>query len=225
MASINQLISEIAHSVQGADSVPVRRAIRLSIIHARNEFIRRSFDQHHITDKVLQQRFRVTLVDVPDGDIDGTANIDIPKIKRTTQKVPRPTRLDNNLPFHSVRTAGVINPIEIPFVKEASAKFYASLPGMCPAITYDYINEYIYVDTHDNDDFKNLGSIVIESVFEKPELVYTETSDKPKDYILDDDEYLLPEDMIEGIKQIVLKDFMAQVVRQTNEVPNPNLVK
>ena len=53
MASINQLISEIAHSVQQADSVPVRRAIKLGIIHARNEAIRRSYGNHNYTDKVL----------------------------------------------------------------------------------------------------------------------------------------------------------------------------
>ena len=52
--------------------------------------------------------------------------------------------LDNNLPFHSVRTAGVNNPIEIPFVKEASSKYYDYLPGMCPTLSYDYINDYIY---------------------------------------------------------------------------------
>lgn len=37
MASINQLVSEIAHSLQQADSIPVRRAIKLGIIHARNK--------------------------------------------------------------------------------------------------------------------------------------------------------------------------------------------
>ena len=38
MASIEQVVSEIAHSLKQADSVPVRRAIRLAIIHNRNKF-------------------------------------------------------------------------------------------------------------------------------------------------------------------------------------------
>ena len=59
MASINQLISEIAHSVKQADSIPVRRAIKLGIIHARNELIRHSYANHNYTDKVLQQRFKI----------------------------------------------------------------------------------------------------------------------------------------------------------------------
>lgn len=225
MASINQIVSEIAHSVQGAYTVPVRRALRLAVIHARNELIRHSFTNHRYTDKVLQQRFRVTIINVPDGDIDGMKLGDVDTIKRTSQKVPRPTRLDNNLPFHSVRTAGVTNPIEIPFVKEASSKYYDALPGMCPILTYDYINDYIYINIKKDPLFTELGSIIIESVFEKPELIATETHDNGFTNISDDDEYLIPEDMVNNLKKLALETYNIQIVRETGEVPNPNLVK
>lgn len=225
MASINQIVSEIAHSVQGAYSVPVRRALRLAVVHARNELIRHSFTNHRYTDKVLQQRFRVTIIDVPDGDINGIRLGELPTIKRTLQEVPRPTRLDNNLPFHSVRTTGVTNPIEIPFVKEASSKFYSHLPGICPNITYDYINGYIYINTKNDELFNKIGSIIIESVFERPDLIDIETYDKGITTISDDDEYLIPEDMINNLKKLALETYNLQIVRQTGEVPNPNLVK
>ena len=91
MSSIAQLVSEIAHSLKQPDSVPVRRSIKLGIIHARNELIRKSYDNHHITDKVLQQRFKVTLIDVPDGDLFNSQNVVNNTIKRTSTKVPRPT--------------------------------------------------------------------------------------------------------------------------------------
>lgn len=225
MASINQIVSEIAHSVQGAYSVPVRRALRLAVVHARNELIRHSFTNHRYADKVLQQRFRVTIIDVPDGDINGVRLGELPTIKRTLQEVPRPTRLDNNLPFHSVRTTGVTNPIEIPFVKEASSKFYSHLPGICPNITYDYINGYIYINTKNDELFNKIGSIIIESVFERPDLIDIETYDKGITTISDDDEYLIPEDMINNLKKLALETYNLQIVRQTGEVPNPNLVK
>lgn len=225
MASINQIVSEIAHSVQGAYSVPVRRALRLAVVHARNELIRHSFTNHRYTDKVLQQRFRVSIISVPDGDISGLNVGDVNTIKRTSQQVPRPTRLDNNLPFHSVRTAGVTNPIEIPFVKEASSKFYSHLPGICPNLSYDYINDYIYINIKEDPLFNELGSIVIESVFEKPELIPIETYDNGITNISDDDEYLIPEDMINNLKKLALETYNLQIVRQTGEVPNPNLVK
>lgn len=226
MSSIAQLVSEIAHSVKQPNSVPVRRAIKLSIIHARNNLIRKSFNNHNYSDKVLQQRFRVSLIDVPDGDIYGSEGIITNTIKRTANKVPRPVRLTNNLPFHSVRTVGVTNPHEIAFVKEASAKFYNSLPGMCPVITYDYINEYIYVNIQKDSVLNNLGAIVIESIFEYPHIIETETVEGKLDInaIDDNDEFLLPEDMIDVIKQIVLETWNKEIIRNTNEVPAPNIV-
>ena len=227
MSSLNQLISEIAHSVQQPNSVPVRRAIRQGIIHARNELIRKSYESHKITDKVLQQRFRLSLIDVPDGDIADTKGVINSIIKRTANKVPRPVRLTNNLPFHSVRTAGVENPIEIAFVKEASSKFYKSLPGMCPVITYDYINEYIYINTLENPDLNTLSNIIVESVFEYPHIIETETFEGKLDIdsIDDDDEFLLPEDMIGNIKKLVLETFNPQVIRDTNEIPSANITQ
>lgn len=226
MSSIAQLVSEIAHSVKQPNSVPVRRAIKLSIIHARNNLIRKSFNNHNYSDKVLQQRFRVSLIDVPDGDVYGSEGIITNTIKRTANKVPRPVRLTNNLPFHSVRTVGVTNPHEIAFVKEASAKFYNSLPGMCPVITYDYINEYIYVNIQKGSALNNLGAIVIESIFEYPHIIETETVEGKLDInaIDDNDEFLLPEDMIDAIKQIVLETWNKEIIRNTNEVPAPNIV-
>lgn len=226
MSSIAQLVSEIAHSVKQPNSVPVRRAIKLSIIHARNNLIRKSFSNHNYSDKVLQQRFRVSLIDVPDGDVYGSEGIITNIIKRTANKVPRPVRLTNNLPFHSVRTVGVTNPHEIAFVKEASAKFYNSLPGMCPVITYDYINEYIYVNIQKGSVLNNLGAIVIESIFEYPHIIETETVEGKLDInaIDDNDEFLLPEDMIDAIKQIVLETWNKEIIRNTNEVPAPNIV-
>lgn len=224
MASINMLISEIAHSVQQADSVPVRRAIKLGILHARNEAIRRSYSNSNVTDKVLQQRFKVTLTDVPDGDLKGTEDLNFPYTKRTTNKVPRPTRLTNGCPFHSVRTIGVTSPVEIAFVKEASSNFYRFLPGMDCVPTYDYINEYIYLDFKRSEELAQLGCIIIESVFEMPHLIPVETFEGNSIYS-DDDEFLLPEDMIGTVKKLFFETFNPNVVRQTNEVPNPNLVK
>ena len=227
MASISQLVSEIAHSVKQPDSIPVRRAIKLGIIHARNKLIRHSYTNHNYTDKVLQQRFRLTLTNVPDGDLYNSQDAIIDTIKRTTNKVPRPVRLTNNLPFHSVRTTGMKNPIEIAFVKEASAKYYSKLPGMCPSITYDYINEYIYINIPKESMLTGISSIIVESVFEYPHIIPTETVDGKLDLnsIDDNDEFLLPEDMISDIKKLVLETWNLNIIRDTNEVPSSNIVK
>lgn len=227
MSSIAQIVSEVAHSLKQPDSVPVRRAIKLGIIHARNEAIRRSYGNHNYTDKILQQRFKLTLTDVPDGDLADSQDVVKERIKRTINKVPRPTRLLNNLPFHSVRTTGVRNTMEIAFVKEASSHYYTKLPGMCPVITYDYINEYIYINIPKDNNLQNLGAIIVESVFEYPHIIQTETVDGKLDIdnIDDNDEFLLPEDMIDTVKKFILETWNPNVIRDTNEIPSTNIVK
>lgn len=227
MATINQLISEIAHSLKQPNSVPVRQAIKLGIIHARNEAIRRTYTNHNYTDKVLEQRFRVQLINIPDGDINGTEDLNLPIIKRSKNKIPRPVRLTNNLPFHSVRSIGVTNTINIPFIREHVMKNYAALPGMCPTIGYDYINEYLYISSPVEGVINTINAVVIESVFEYPHIIETETIEGKLDInsVSDDDEFLLPEDMIGTIKKFILETWNPQVIRETNEVNGINKVQ
>lgn len=233
MASINQLISEIAHAVGDPNNVPLRRNIRYAIIHTRNELIRKSYENHRYVDKGLNQRFRVSIINVPDGDIYQTDKLNIPAVKRTKFKVPKPVRLTNNLPFQSIRTVGSDN-VEIAFAKEASAKFYHNLVGLCNAPVYDYINGYIYFFSTNQDWFNSIGAVVIESPFEIPYIIPEETVSEKKDVEydnvddeakFDDDEFLLPEDMIGNIKDIIFKRNLLNIPRETNEPPVDNIVK
>ena len=41
----------------------------------------------------------------------------------------------------------------------------------------------------------------------------------------DDDEFLLPEDMIPTIKKLILESWNAEVIRDTNEIPSLNIIK
>lgn len=70
MASINMLVSEIAHALGQPNSKPLRENIKSIIIHTRNELIRQSYEKHGYADKVLNQRYRVTLKDVADGEVE-----------------------------------------------------------------------------------------------------------------------------------------------------------
>lgn len=203
MSSLNQLISEIAHSVQQADSVPVRRAIREGIIHARNELIRHSYSNHNYTDKVLKQKYNVTV-----------ENTDTEGVKVSTDIIPKPVRFTNNLPFHSVRTLDPIKPIVLCAISEGVRAYYGSLPGMKCAPSYDYYNNKLYVYGLDD----NIDKVCIESVFEYPSQVV-------EGGINDNDEFFLPEDLVNAVKKLVLETFNPQVVRDTNEIPTPNLLK
>lgn len=223
MASIAQLVSEIAHSVRQPNNKVLRENLKMLIIQTRNEVIRHSYENHKYVDKVLIQRFKVSLTDVNDGDVvfpGNYADVDITKIKRTTQKVPRPVRLPNNLPFDRVSSAGFETSREYPYIKETTARFRSAVPGLCGMPCYDYINEYIYLFPVNNKAISQ-NAIIIESAFEHPnEISMLNGTESSSTTWLDENEYLLSEDMIGQIKDIIYKRDLLNNARETNEIPN-----
>lgn len=223
MASIAMLVSEIAHSVKQPNNKVLRENLKLLICQTRNEVIRRSYENHGYVDKGLVQRYKVSLIDVNDGEIqipEGFEDIDIQRIKRSAQKVPTPVRLTNNLPFDRVSSVGYHTSREFPFIKETSARFRSYVPGLCGMPCYDYINGYIYIFPSDNNSF-DIQQIVIESAFEHPtEIQIANNEVDGIDAMLDENEWLLSEDMIGQIKDIIYKRDLLSTVRETNEIPN-----
>lgn len=223
MASIAMLVSEFAHSLKQPNNKALRENIKLLIIHTRNEVIRRSFENHGFIDKGLVQRFKVSLTDVYDGEIElpeGMEDIDVTLIKRSCQKVPTPVRLTNNLPFDRVSSVGYRSSREVPFIKETSARFRSSVPGLCGMPCYDYINGYVYIFPADNKAFE-LEKIIIESAFEHPtEIQIANNEVDNMDVLMEENEFLLSEDMIGQIKDIIYKRDLLSTVRETNEIPN-----
>lgn len=223
MASISMLVSEIAHSLKQPNNNALKKNIELIIIHTRNEIIRRSYENHKYVDKGLTQRFRVSLQDCLDGDIALSgeyADIDLTKIKRTIQKVPKPVRLPNNLPFDRVSSIGYKTSREFPFIKETSARFRKSVPGLCGMPCYDYINGYIYIFPNDNQVFP-LNSICIESAFEHPTEIQVNNGEVSlTDAINNTNEWLLSEDMIGSIKDIIYRRELLTTPRENNDTPD-----
>lgn len=222
MASISQLVSEFAHSLKQPNNKALRENVKSLIIHTRNEVIRRSYENHSYVDRGLVQRYKVSLTEVNDGDIvlpEEYTDIDIQKIKRTKQQVPRPVRLTNNLPFDRVSTAGYKTNREFPFIKETSARFRSSVPGLCGMPCYDYINGFIYIFPAEGRSI-DINAIVIESAFEHPTLIDIKNGVIDEwDAFNDDNEWVLSEDMIGQIKDIIYKRDLLTTVRETNEIP------
>lgn len=221
MASIAMLVSEFAHSLKQPNNKALRENIKTLIVHTRNEIIRRSYENHGYIDKGLTQRFKVSLSEFLDGEIELPSGYDYhDKIKRTVQKVPRPVRLTNNLPFDRVSSIGFKTNREFPFIKETTARFRNSIPGLCSMPCYDYINGYIYIFPANNKSF-DLDQICIESVFEQPnEIELLNNESDPMKILMDENEWLLSEDMIGQIKEIIYKRDLLNTIRETNEIPN-----
>lgn len=223
MASIAQLVSEFAHTLGEPNNKPLRQHIKLIVAQTRNEVIRRSYENHGYVDRVLVQRYKVSLTDVNDGEIElpeGYDDYDITKIKRTLQQVPRPVRLTNNLPFDRVSSVGFKTNREFPFIKETSARFRSAVPGLCATPCYDYINGFIYLFPADNKPL-TINKIVIESAFEHPTVVEIDNGlVDPMDILDENNEWLLSEDMIGQIKEIIIKRGLLNGNHRTNEIPN-----
>lgn len=223
MASIAQLVSEIAHSVKQPNNHALRENIKLLIIHTRNELIRHSYEQHGYIDRGLVQRYKVSLKDVVDGEFEIPEEysdiIDVDTIKRTVEKVPRPVRLTNNLPFDRVSSVGWKTNREFPFIKETSARFRSLVPGLKGMPCYDWINGYIYIFPINCKPF-NLQKIIIESAFEHPTPIQIKNGEVIDDLDVDNNEFLLSEDMIGQIKDIIYKRDLLANPRETDETPN-----
>jgi len=222
MASIASLVSEFAHSLGQPNNKALRENIKQLIIHTRNEIIRRSYENHNYVDKVLTQRFKVSLKNTLDGEItlpEGYDGIKIDTVLRTEQQVPRPVRLTNNLPFDRVSTAGFKTNREIPYIKETSARFRGSVPGLCGMPCYDYINGYIYIFPADNRGL-TIGKVIIESAFEQPTPIDVANGVATEwDAFMDTNEWLLSEDMVGQLKEIIYKRDLLNQIRETNEIP------
>ena len=223
MSSIAQVVSEFAHTIGDPNNQGLREHIKLVVLQTRNEVIRRSYENHGYVDKVLTQRYKVTLTDVNDGEIElpeGYDESDITRIKRTLQQVPRPVRLTNNLPFDRVSSVGFKSNREFPFIKETNARFRSAVPGLCAMPCYDYINGFIYLFPADNK-LITINKIVIESAFEHPTYIEMENGlVDPLDILDESNEWLISEDMLGQIKEIIIKRGLLNVNHKTNEIPN-----
>ena len=222
MASIAQLVSEFAHTLGEPNNVGLKNHIKLIVAQTRNELIRRSYENHGYVDKGLTQRYKVSLTTINDGEVELPEGYDddITKIKRTLQQVPRPVRLTNNLPFDRVSSVGFKTNREFPFIKETSARFRSAVPGLCAMPCYDYINGFIYLFPSNNKPIM-IDKIIIESAFEHPtEIEINNGLVDPISVLDESNEWLIPEDMIGQIKEIIMKRGLLSNNHRTNEIPN-----
>ena len=223
MASIANIVSEFAHTLGEPNNVGLKNHIKLIVAQVRNELIRRSYENHGYVDKGLTQRYRVSLTTINDGEVElpeGYDESDITKIKRTLQQAPRPVRLINNLPFDRVSSVGFKTNREFPFIKETSARFRSAVPGLCAMPCYDYINGFIYLFPSNNKPIM-IDKIIIESAFEHPtEIEINNGLVDPISVLDESNEWLIPEDMIGQIKEIIMKRGLLSNNHRTNEIPN-----
>ena len=85
---------------------------------------------------------------------------------------------------------------------------------------YDYINGFIYLFPPNNKSL-DINSIIIEGAFEHPTEIQIKNGQLDDwDVITDNNEWLLSEDMIGQIKEIIYKRDLLSNYRENDEIPN-----
>ena len=226
MASLNQIISEIAHSVKQADNVAAKESIKLSIIQAREKVIRQSCKSNNLIDRTLITKYIIKF----NHNVDGN-NI----CENNIIQIPQIIRLGNESPLISLRYTNFNNKLSepIPFINNSSSKYYSHLPGFCSKLSYDYI-ENIGNDYNENmssiilydKEHSDISELHIECINRYPiELTFDEENYIHKFITNFDNQNYIPNDMILDIKKLVLEVFNPQVIRDTNEQNPTSLIK
>lgn len=201
MASLKELVYELMGARGETDNHILYNRIKRLLIENRATAIRRDIARNGVSDEYVQycpiELIKVNAADIPNGN-------DTAKVLRSKNRIPSPVRIQNNTPFLYVGTKD----LSIPFVYVSS---YATAIRMRNTdyfkhITlYAYTNKYIYVYSNDN----NIKEISVGSPFINPHLIDDSNSTYTKEYVDDEDEFLLPEDMLLEIKSIILKTDLA----------------
>lgn len=226
MASLNQIISEIAHSIKQADNVAAKESIKLSIIQAREKLIRQSCKSNNLIDRTLITKYIIK----SNYNISDSYNCE-----NNIIQIPQIIRLGNETPLISLQYKDSNNKLSepIPFINNSSSKYYSHLPGFCSKLSYDYIenigneyNENIASIILYNKEHININELYVECINRYPnELEFDEESYSNKIITNLDNQNYIPNDMVLDVKKLVLEVFNPQVIRDTNEQNPTSLVK
>jgi hypothetical protein len=140
MPSLNQLVSLVAGRLNRPFDDMFKEELKPLVISEISMLLRRSIDANGI-DSVYLAAFNVELQAVDFFDEIGVDSGST--ILRSVNKIPTPIRYKTPVPFVYVGTAGGNKPFG--YTKSYEQSFIKELPYVGNGITYDYINQYIYV--------------------------------------------------------------------------------
>lgn len=183
----NQIAERIAYALNEPFNVPLKENIKFSLNPWRALLMRRDIASNGMSD-VFLQKFHITLTKVDKADA-CNFNLGCVKVLRSTNPVPKPVRLKNDILFKFVGTVDG---------KPFSKVEYEEVPYTCynkftsGDWRYAYINDYIYV-------FNNtkLKYLALQYAVEAPELI--NLSCTAGTCYSDDSDYPLPGDMVQQI--------------------------
>jgi len=209
MASLNQYGEEIIESVGLPFDIPLFTRAKDLFKQARAERIRQSIERNGV-DEIFVQKYIAKLIKV--DNIDDCQVQSGCLIMRTENKIPKPIRYKSDSPFIFVGSPTANK--EYLHVKGFTSKFVQHTRFVYKKITYEYIDEYLYLRGN-----KLIKRVRIDSPYESPELVMPDCNGGI--CYTDDMEFPISADMANSIiKEIISTGILlANKIIVSSDVP------
>ena len=187
MATLNEIVYNIAETVGKGLDVILRERLKFTVKYYRAEFIRQDIERNGIS-SVFQQRFTAKLVKT---DLADSCALTVGcTVLKTEKPIPTPVRIKTSGGlFKYVGTADFADAFSYREVQELKYSKYNKFTGN--SISYDYKNNHIYVFNNTKIKF-----VTVQGIFEDPESVNSCASEV---CYTDDSPYPISADMIRRI--------------------------
>ncbi len=209
MATLNEIVYNIALQVEKADDTVLLERLKFMVGYYRAQFIRQDQKRNHsIPSQFIQKLDEVSMSAQP--SVDGLGSTEFGCEVWRSAKIPKPVRLYDGSTFAYVGTVDgktpyqEVNGVQADYA--AHGKYNKQYPRYC------YKNERIYIYN------ARPSAITIKGIFEQPQELFGFTADidraLPAPPLPEDKEYPISMDMIQRITQSILATEMRVENRQ-----------
>ena len=209
--SLNELVQMLADRVGQPFSVPLQEELKVILNYKRADWVQKIVDKHPEQRKFYLKDITVELEAVSQAECPIDTDC---QVYRTTQKIPVPIRTSLTL-FDAVGdvdksdTYAYASPEQIPWLAKYS-RYTANRPK------YFYINGYVYIYNEMDLEYVNIRGLWPDQRELNPFKCMVAGKEAP--CYTDDDQWDIPDDIINTVIQDVLKNELRAVAPEVGEV-------
>ena len=209
MATLNEIVYNIALQVEKADDTVLLERLKFMVGYYRAQFIRQDQKRNHsIPPQFIQKLNEIPMS--PVTEVEGLSTVDFGCEVWRSDRIPKPVRLYDGSTFAYVGTVDGKIPYQQTSGVQAEYASYGKYQKQYPR--YIYKNERIYVIN------ARPAAIMVKGIFEQPEELFAFTADidrnNPQTSLPEDRQYPISMDMIQRITQSILATEMRVENRQ-----------
>lgn len=206
MATLNEIIYNIAEQMERGDDAVLRERLKFMVGYYRAQFVRQDQRRNHSLPSQLVQSLDCLEMEASSA-LECCSAIDIGcDVWRTKQTIPKPVRIYDGSEFAFVGTADAKEPFQRTTPVQAEYSKHNKYVNKLPQ--YIYTKDRIYVLN------SRPKSILVKGIFEQPEELENYTCCDGTTVFTADKEYPISMDMVQRITQSILGTEMRLENRQ-----------